>query len=49
MKELKPKPPQRPSTFGVKLDATPEEIARRIFANAKPPDPTKNKHKPGNV
>ena len=24
----------------IKLEASPEEVARRIFANAKPPDPS---------
>ena len=33
----------RPATRVLKLDATPEEVARRIFANAKPPDPNKQK------
>ncbi len=32
--------PGRPSKPIPKLDATPEEIARRIFENAKPPDPS---------
>ncbi len=27
----------------VRLDATAEEVARRIFAAAKPPDPSKRK------
>ncbi len=30
----------RPSKPIQKIDATPEEIARRIFENAKPPDPS---------
>lgn len=30
----------RPITRRIKLPATPEEAARRIFANAKPPDPS---------
>ena len=29
----------------IKLDATPEEVAQRIFANAKPPDPSLRKKK----
>lgn len=33
----------RPTTRVLTLDATPEEAARRIFANAKPPDPNKRK------
>ena len=33
----------RPPTRVLKLDATPEEVARRIFDNAKPPDPSKRK------
>ena len=32
--------PGRPITRIIKLDATPEESARRIFANAKSPDPS---------
>lgn len=30
----------RPETRVVKLDATMEEVAQRIFANAKKPDPS---------
>ncbi len=30
----------RPSKSVPKIDATAEEIAERIFANAKPPDPS---------
>ena len=30
----------RPKTRVIKLDATPEEVAQRIFGNAKPPDPS---------
>ena len=33
----------RPPTRVLKLDATPEEVARRIFDNAKPPDSSKRK------
>ena len=33
----------RPPTRVLKLDATPEEVALGIFANAKPPDPNKRK------
>ena len=32
--------PGRPPKPIPKIDATPEEIARRIFANATPPDPS---------
>ena len=39
--ETKPRPRGRPETRVVKLDAEPEEVARRIFANAKTPDPSK--------
>ena len=40
-KTTKPKRKRgQPSKPIPKLDATPEEIARRIFANAKPPDPS---------
>ena len=30
----------RPVTRIIKLDATPGQVARRMFANAKPPDPS---------
>ena len=33
----------RPPIRVLKLDATPEEVARRIFDNAKPPDSSKRK------
>ena len=33
----------RPPIRVLKLDATPEEVARRIFDNAKPPDPKQAK------
>ena len=33
----------RPPIHVLKLDATPEEVARRIFDNAKPPDSSKRK------
>ena len=43
----KPQPPKRPRgrppTRVVKLDATPEQAARNIFAAAKPPDPKKQR------
>ena len=44
----KPKPKQRgrPITRQIKLDATPEQVARAIFANVKPPDPSKRKGRP---
>ena len=29
----------------IKLDATPEEVAKAIFAGVKPPDPSKRKPK----
>lgn len=32
--------PGRPKSRIIKLDANPEEVARRMFANAKPPDPS---------
>ena len=35
----------RPTTRQIKLDATPEQVARAIFADAKPPDPSKRKSK----
>ena len=31
----------RPETRVVNIDATPEEIAKAMFAAAKPPDPSK--------
>ncbi len=34
------KKPGRPKTRIIKLDATPEEVAKRMFANSKPPDPS---------
>ena len=47
----KPDPPKRrpgrPETRVIKLDATPEEVARGIFANAKPPDPKRRRKRPG--
>ena len=36
-----------PITRRVKLDATPEQVARAIFADAKPLDPSKRKRKSG--
>lgn len=33
----------RPAKRVLKIDATPEEVAQRIFDNAKPPDPSKQK------
>ena len=35
----------RPAKRVLKLDATPEEVARRIFDNATPPDSSKQKKK----
>ena len=40
----KPEPKRRrgrPETRWVKIDATPEEVAKTMFAAAKPPDPSK--------
>ena len=40
----KPEPKHRrdrPETRWVKRDATPEEVAKAMFAAAKPPDPSK--------
>ena len=34
------KKPGRPITWIIRLDATPEEVAQRMFGNAKPPDPS---------
>ena len=36
-----PKPRGRPETRIIKLDATPEKVARAIFSVVKPPDPTR--------
>ena len=33
----------RPETRWVKIDATPEEVAKAMFAAAKPPDPSLRK------
>ena len=38
-------PRGRPVTREIKLDATPEQVARAIFANVKPPDARKRKVK----
>lgn len=43
---MKPKPADkrqrgRPETRVLKINATPEEIARAIFSAAEPPDPTR--------
>ena len=35
----------RPETRVVNIDASPEEIAKAMFAAAKPPDPSKRKGK----
>lgn len=32
--------PGRPETRTLKVDATPDEIVEKIFAKAKPPDPS---------
>lgn len=41
MKEVKKKRRRgRPTTRVIKLDATMDEVAQRIFANAKKPDPS---------
>ena len=36
-----PKRRGRPVTREIKLDATPEEVARAMFSAVKPPDPSK--------
>ena len=38
--------PGRPSKRIPEIDATPEEIARRIFANNQPPDPSSLQTRP---
>ncbi len=43
----KPKSKEKRKPRIIKLDASPEEVARRIFSNAKPPDPsTRVRNKP---
>ena len=37
----------RPVTRQIKLDATPEEVARAMFAAVKPPDPSKRVRRAG--
>ena len=39
-KQKKPQKRGRPESRIIKLDATPEQAARAIFAAVKPPDPT---------
>lgn len=39
------RPTRRELEEHVRLPATPEEAARRIFAAARPPDPSKRKRK----
>ena len=46
-KPNKPKPKRgRPETRVLKIDATPEQVAKAMFATAKPPDPSKRIVKP---
>ena len=48
MKDQKQKKkPGRPITRIIKLDATPGQVARRMFANAKRPDPSLRTRKKG--
>ena len=42
-----PKRRGRPVTREIKLDATPEEVARAMFAAVKPPDPSKRVRRTG--
>ena len=42
-----PRKAGRPVSQIVKLEATPEEVAKAIFAGVKPPDPSKRKSKAG--
>ena len=44
-KPTEKKPRGRPVTREIKLDATPEQVAKAVFAAAKPPDPSKRKIK----
>ena len=39
-----PKHRGRPVIREIKLDATPEQVARAMFAPVKPPDPSKRIH-----
>ena len=41
----KKRKPGRPVTCQLKIDATPEEVAKKIFADAKQPDPSLRKTK----
>ncbi len=40
-----PKKKGRPETRIIKLNATPERVARAIFSAVKPPDPTRRVNK----
>lgn len=42
-----PKRRGRPVTRAIKLDATPEQVARAMFAAVKPPDPSKRVRRAG--
>ena len=41
--EINKKRPGRPESRVIKLDATPERVARAMFAAVKPPDPSRRK------
>ena len=43
MSKKKSQPRGRPSSRVLKIDASPEEVARQIFSHAKPPDPSLQK------
>ena len=43
----KPRRRGRPMTRTIKLDATPEEVARAMFAAVKPPDPSRRVRRAG--
>ena len=42
-----PKRRGRPVTQQIKLDATPEQVARAIFSAVEPPDPSKRVRRAG--
>ena len=41
-----PKRPGRPTVRQIKIDATPERVARAIFSAVKPPDPSRRVSQP---
>ena len=47
LNEAKKRKRGRPPSRIMAIDATPEEIAKAIFANVKPPNPALRKHNKG--